>query len=301
MPTDAGTLQDGQLIKEVPCSYSPSQIVQWLSQIGFPTSYREADVLGGTFPHTAYAGQARVNTTPNLDNPTFTSLSHMIIFVQPFDKSNKTYIVDVGFGSTGLVRPILLSDAEGNTVIGTTAKERHRLTRGVHPYSSLDTAGASSSRADFTWNLEVSHTKSDGTPPRWKLLISFPETESFHIDMENASFVVSMKPEGLFWNNVLCIKYALLDDIDQFDGDEEAMKQAQAERRGNPEDVAKTFMFRYVMAGKKLTRNIGNCSVTVMTLESDEDRIRALKDVFGVEIPENALAHVKGRAASLNG
>jgi hypothetical protein len=85
----------------------------------------------------AYSGAARVNTTPdNLINPILTSLSHMVIFIQPYEDSNQTYLVDVGFGSTGLARPMLLSDAEDNIVMGTNPTEMHRLIRGPHPLSS---------------------------------------------------------------------------------------------------------------------------------------------------------------------
>lgn len=61
----------------------------------------------------------------------------MVILVQPFEESNKTYMIDVGFGSTGPVRPILLSSAEDNVVLGATPAEKHRLTRRAYPLSSL--------------------------------------------------------------------------------------------------------------------------------------------------------------------
>lgn len=86
----------------------------------------------------AYSGAARVNTTPeNGAQPNYTSLSHMVIFVQPNQGSSQTYVVDVGFGSSGLVRPILLSDASDNVVLGMSPSEKHRLTRSPHPSSSL--------------------------------------------------------------------------------------------------------------------------------------------------------------------
>jgi len=78
-----------------------------------------------------------VNTVSDkLSDPVFTALSHMVIFVQPFESSNQTYVVDIGFGSTGLARPILLFDVEDNIVMGMNPTEKHRLTRGPHPLSS---------------------------------------------------------------------------------------------------------------------------------------------------------------------
>ena len=85
----------------------------------------------------AYAGAARVNSTRNnLINPVFTTLSHMIIFVQPSPNGNQTYLVDVGFALMGPVRPMLLSDAKDSIVMGMNPTEMHRLTRGPHPLSS---------------------------------------------------------------------------------------------------------------------------------------------------------------------
>jgi hypothetical protein len=60
----------------------------------------------------------------------------MIIFVQPIQDSNKTYLVDVGFG-IGLARPILLSNADDNVIMGATPSEKHRLTRGSNTATSL--------------------------------------------------------------------------------------------------------------------------------------------------------------------
>jgi arylamine N-acetyltransferase len=86
----------------------------------------------------AYSGAARVNKSPpKSDTADYTPLTHMVIFVQPIIDSNETYLVDVGFGGTNLAQPILLTNAETNVVWGAAPPERHRLTRGAHPSSSL--------------------------------------------------------------------------------------------------------------------------------------------------------------------
>jgi arylamine N-acetyltransferase len=61
----------------------------------------------------------------------------MIIFVQPIEGSNQTWIVDGGFGSPGLARPILLSSEESNVVRGAMTSEMHRLVRCTHPDSAI--------------------------------------------------------------------------------------------------------------------------------------------------------------------
>ena len=64
----------------------------------------------------------------------------MVIFVQPFSNSNETYIVDVGFGGSGLVRPIPLISGEKSVVMGVGPTEFHRLTKEAFTNSSLGTA-----------------------------------------------------------------------------------------------------------------------------------------------------------------
>ncbi|TFK43192.1 hypothetical protein BDQ12DRAFT_674553 [Crucibulum laeve] len=86
----------------------------------------------------AYSGSARVNVVkdPELP-PNFTALIHMIIFVQPIENSNETYLVDVGCGGSGPARPILLLTGGENVVMGISPTEKHRLNMCPHPESSL--------------------------------------------------------------------------------------------------------------------------------------------------------------------
>ena len=83
----------------------------------------------------------------------YTHLSHLVLLVQPHPApyDRVTYLVDVGFGGTGPVRPILLADGssdlpqetgpEGNFaggwVWGSYPPQRHRIVRGAFMKSSL--------------------------------------------------------------------------------------------------------------------------------------------------------------------
>lgn len=48
-PDNGGTLRDGLWIKHAPSHYSPAQILQWLSCIGFKHQYAELDISSGAF------------------------------------------------------------------------------------------------------------------------------------------------------------------------------------------------------------------------------------------------------------
>lgn len=91
-----------------------------------------------SFPSRAYSAGARVYHTDGPSHlPQYTALEHMIILLQIDGHDDRTYLVDVGFGGSGLARPILLSKADDNVVEGTTPTEKHRLRRGAQPLTSL--------------------------------------------------------------------------------------------------------------------------------------------------------------------
>jgi hypothetical protein len=59
-------------------------------------------------------------------------------------------------------------------------------------------------------------------------------------------------------------------------------------------------MCRYVLFGKELKRYIGGDAVTIRTFSTELQRIRALREVFGLDIPDEAQIHIMGRDAALD-
>ena len=66
----------------------------------------------------------------------------MVVLVQPHDDSNLTYVCDVGFGGSGLARPIPLVNGDESTVMGIGPAEEHRLSKAAIPQSSLSTSSS---------------------------------------------------------------------------------------------------------------------------------------------------------------
>jgi hypothetical protein len=83
------------------------------------------------------------------------------------------------------------------------------------------------------------------------------------------------------------------------DLDEEWKAQVDLELGQYPPELSKYFMYKYVMMGPKVKRYIGGSSVTVRTLTSEVERIRALRDIFGLNIPDAAGVYMEGRKAAL--
>ncbi|KAF9477221.1 cysteine proteinase [Pholiota conissans] len=233
----------------------------------------------------AFAGSARVNHGPPDGPLAYTSLNHQVIFVQPENDSNQTYLVDVGFG-TGLVRPILLSNSEENIVMGTDATEHHRLIWAAAHSTSLEMSNGSTTPGAMKWNPQVLHGDRDAeNAAPWRILYSFSEEEFHDRDFHDASFVVysSPNPNGLFWNNVVCIKYFADDDADaNSDG-----------------DVSREIAYRMTLMGKEVKKRGKGGSETILKFDSEVERVRALRDIFGVKVLEEDARNIIGRVPAL--
>ena len=101
------------------------------------------------------------------------------------------------------------------------------------------------------------------------------------------------------WTNVLCIKYALLHEASDFKPESVLQMNMDSNRQYTKEEREK-FMYKYVMVGKEVRRHVGGSTVTIRKLTTELERIRALREVFGIDIPDEAQAHILGRDAALH-
>ncbi|KAG2004911.1 hypothetical protein CC2G_003418 [Coprinopsis cinerea AmutBmut pab1-1] len=232
----------------------------------------------------AYSGAARVNVnhqTPEKE-PTYASLTHAVIFVQPKPDSNETFVVDVGFGTLNLARPIPLSDDPGAVVKGAFEGQLYRLTRAQMGNSSVEVPPDVTDATHRRWNLEETRSV-DGTPQPWKRLYTFTEEEFSLNDYLDGSFVVSQQPgAGVFWNNLLCVRcFVDEEDIDL--------------------DISQANWYRLVLVGSEVKRHDKNGTRVVKTITSEKERLEILGEMFGVDIPSEAVAYIKGRAPEILG
>ncbi|KAJ2932443.1 hypothetical protein H1R20_g4671, partial [Candolleomyces eurysporus] len=227
----------------------------------------------------AYSGAGRVNINwrkPE-DEEIHTSQTHMVIFVQPLDDSNLTYVVDVGFGGGGLARPIPLVAGDESIVMGVGPSEEHRLIRAPLPQSSLSTSLSSDvPKGQDLWFMQVRDKKTpDGAYGPWMRVYRFSELEYFPTDYADGSFVVAQSQKGIFAEQVLCVKHFV---------DEQ-----------NPE-----YLYRIVVAGNRVTKQVSGKETEILrTFASEQDRVDALKEIFGITLEEGAIENIKGRPPAL--
>jgi arylamine N-acetyltransferase len=229
--------------------------------------------------------------TPERD-PVYTFQSHMLLFVQPFNNSNETYVVDVGFGGNGLVRPVPLVAGEQSTVMGVGETEFHHLVKEPFRYSSLGaflkhpfpssaetfstvSQHSSSHRGQEIWHLEVMHVGEGGSRSPWKRMYSFSEHEFFPADCEASSgWVTKFLP--LFTDNVLAIRY--LSEEGNLDGE----------------------MYRVTLFGNevKVRRKNGETKVLAV-VKTELHRVKVLREIFGIMIEDKDAEHIRGTPAQM--
>ncbi|SJL10079.1 uncharacterized protein ARMOST_13461 [Armillaria ostoyae] len=224
----------------------------------------------------AYAGSARVSdgSNPLKLGP----LSHMFLLVQPDSETHfqPVCLVDVGFGGTCLTRPIYLRDG----AVVETSSEKHRLIRAPHPSSSLDSLDSA-----LLWHLQIS--RSGKTESSWKTLYAFSESESFPEDFMRASVYISQMPsESIFWKNLMCVKYFVVDGEEQ-------------RRLGLEASTKDVHLGKYILFGSEIRRSVGGRQQILQIFRTEEDRIRALRDYFGFDIDVKDAHNIIGRSAAV--
>jgi hypothetical protein len=258
----------------------------------------------------AYAAAARVNGAPVGSSFSYGPLTHTIILAQPCRDSKETYLVDAGFGSYCITAPILLSNHPNNIIVGLSETERHRLTRTPRPDSSLckplnhqENYEMSSftpfilfyfihflaysqdlaSTAGQQWNMEVWHKKPGSNDGTWHLQYSFSEFEIYPTDIHFNSYGVSTRPTTTnpFWGGILCIKFGTVDN-------EETLHL----------DKSRRPMYRITLYGKKVWKSHGSDKEVLRILETELDRIRAIRDYFGIHLKDEDAVHIIGRPAA---
>lgn len=141
--------------------------------------------------------------------------------------------------------------------------------------------------AETNWSLQVCQQKLDDTSePVWKTLYYFVEDEFFPMDYEAGSLAVSGGPEavGLFWYNVICAK-CFLD------------KNSTSDTSGLTDDELP--MYRMTMMGNLLKREYGGHSQVIQTFTEELERIKAIRDIFGINLSDDAVGHIHGRSGAI--
>jgi hypothetical protein len=282
------------------------------------TKHRVCFITDGLYLRSAYCVGARPHSalqSPD-EEPHYRDVAHSLILVQPIVDSNETYLVDPGYGKYSPVRPMLLCD--GAETWGAAPPEKYRLIRAPHPDSSLgkflrleatrvlihtlirfpESYGDKRDSPHLLHHLETwldhGHPRGSG----WAVLYCFDEREVFMTDILAANFVASKRTGyGSWWKTVYCVRYFALtdEDMQSIGAGGESITTATVDGK-----VDKSlWLGKIILSNDRVTRVAGNKIQVLGTLGNELERIRALRDIFGLNLDEGDVHHIEGRKGSL--
>ncbi|KAK7455248.1 hypothetical protein VKT23_011120 [Stygiomarasmius scandens] len=128
-------------------------------------------------------------------------------------------------------------------------------------------------------------------------MYSFIEDEFFPTDYTAANVGVYTRQTGLFWENVVCSKSFWLSDEEMA----ELMDDKDSKEKLADIPLTRRYMGRLGMEGNKVRRHIGPRSDVIKVMSTEVDRIDALRDIFGIDVPRQDLIFMEGRVLTFGG
>ncbi|KAF9888095.1 N-terminal acetyltransferase [Aspergillus nanangensis] len=207
-----------------------------------------------TLGYQVYPTGGRVScavATVNPANEGYLSLGHMILIVTIADHK---YMVDVGFGSNGPTRPLLLQ--ENASAILMAPSEMRLIKASLAEFVD---------KSQKVWVYQARHNPESAWVPHY----SFSEVEFLPQDFGMMNFATSNQRSSWFTQALVCTR-VILDETD-------------AEPVG-----------LYIMAGKEVKKRVGGHTEVVATVETESDRVQALGKWFGMHFHEHEVEGVRG-------
>ena len=186
--------------------------------------------------------------------------SHMINIVTLLD--GRKYMIDVGFGGNGPVRPLLLDSSqtlEGGTVQGISPAEM----RLVH-----ENIPENEDRNQRLWSYQ--HRKDPQA--EWVSKYCFTELEFLPADYEIMNFWTSQSPKTLFKQQVLAVK----------------MLMEHGELVGT-----------VMLVDAEVKKRVRGQTEYVMTCRTESERVQALEELFGIRLEGDERRGIRGMFTAL--
>ena len=184
---------------------------------------------------------------------TYDGWNHMLNLVQ---LDGKWWVVDVGMGSMGPCIPYPLKDGHEMVSI-----EPRKIRLQLRPI--LESYGSANNGVDppKLWCYDVCLKPGNDEEDKWKPHYCFTETEFLPQDYEMMSWFTSTNKKVFFTYSVVCMKMLL-------------------------DDAGEKVIGNVTLFNDGVTRNIGADREVLRELKTEQDRIDALKELFGIELTE---------------
>ncbi|KAF4630027.1 hypothetical protein G7Y89_g8114 [Cudoniella acicularis] len=272
-------------------AYTPSQIALYEAHISLPAKYRSIanpppvknlDYLTALYVH-QISSVPYENLLLHYSQSHAVSLDPQVLFKKIVtDKrgrggvhivnivtlpTGEKYALDVGFGGDQATKPLPMTSGH---VVQNLGAQEIRLIHSTIP-----------EQADQTKKLWIYQYR-NGADKEWNSFYSFPEVEFLASDFEIINFFTSNKQGGTNFQTrtVLTVRFL----------------------RGKVEgEEDERIVGKVMLVNGEVKRNDGGKTRVIAVCETEEERIKALKEHFEIELTEEEVAGVKGRNVELIG
>jgi len=183
------------------------------------------------------------------------------------------WMMDAGFGGDGATKPVPLVHGQAVQNLGT---QEIRLMR-----SNLD---EQQDRSMLYWVYEYrNHPTAE-----WNAYYAFPEWEFSEADFGIVNFYASNSPESIQKLNVLVVKFVRSSgsDVDDIVTDKTTTSRAE-------------IVEKIMLHDNLVRRNTGGKTQTVQVLETESQRIEALRSWFGLELTPAEQQAIRGHTKEI--
>ncbi|KAF3765778.1 cysteine proteinase [Cryphonectria parasitica EP155] len=242
----------------------------------------------------AYPTAARIRIRDHLTRVPagpFVGPRHVVNLVLLEDGS--VWSCDVGFGGDGPTTPLLLSSCPGQEpeAVANLGAQQIRLQRGAFPNTLK-------SEANQVWFYEYRN----GTDAPWNQYYAFGEAEASAWDLECSNWWVASHPESFQRKQILVVKF-----IRGTAGEDGDCRSSRGNAANGEETATKHSTSTVQVIGKIMLadgivkRNMGGRTEVVQVCTSEEERIKALKEHFGIVLSNEARKGIQGFETELTG
>jgi arylamine N-acetyltransferase len=191
---------------------------------------------------------------------------HVVNIVILVDGSK--YMLDVGFGGDGPIQPLPLIHERVTQNIGS---QQLRL---LHGFIPAQTTGADESKKLWIYQYR------NGDDRQWNSFYAFPEIQFFPQDLAMLNFYISRSPESLQTNRVLIVKFL---------------------RRNHQLDCSPLAIIygKVMLVNGDVKLNTGGRTAVVKSCKTEDERVEALKEYFGITLTNEERQSINGTPTAL--
>ncbi|KAF2113129.1 arylamine N-acetyltransferase 2 [Lophiotrema nucula] len=201
----------------------------------------------------------------------FVGWRHIVNIVTLEDGSR--YMLDVGFGGDGATKPLPLTSGHSVHNLGT---QEIRL---IHDHIPNQTYRTETNKL---WIYQYRN----GSDLPWNSFYAFPELEFFETDFHIINWYTGASPESFQVSTPLIVKFLRR----KKDGGDEEEVEEEEEIYGK----------RMLVYGT-VKENLGGKTKVIQECKSEEERVKALEDHFGIKLSEDEISGIIGHSTELKG